>query len=596
MRCPVARSETFVQVHKQIGVAERSVSITRTMKNHKQTIRKMVGFLNNREDDGGFWLPNIQRPFVWHEEQICRLFDSIMREYPISTLLVWKTESSIRRRKFIDNWKDSLRLTDFYVPEDRKKKYLVLDGQQRLQSLFIGLRGSLDGRELHLNILSGELAAPDDVRYVFEFRESNKSKFPWLKFKDLIYTNEKKRKSITGIQETAGKKLTDIELDKITDNVDLIEHTFKVDEAITYQELDSIDTPDLYTEDDVVEVFIRANSGGTKLSKSDLLFSLLTASWEFADEKMDILLESLNRHGFGFDRDFVLKTCLVVLGQGASYEVQKFRKEGVRQDIEEKWDGISKAIQDVLDFVRGKTFSQCDKAIPSYLVLIPLIYFRYHHKHAWQAASKLDDYVLRCLIAGAFGGRPDNLIDALVKAVAESGEFRADTAFHIVRTQGRLLQVTEDRLWEMGYRSRTIHLVFNLWYRRFNHTPSYENNMPQIDHIFPQSLLKKVKVTNPETRRKVMKYTSKIRDQLANCMLLSREENGAGGKGDISPEEWFEGKEAGYLKKHLIPEDRDLWKIERFEDFIEERKKLIRGRFRALLASPSSLYDGHGTN
>ena len=121
------------------------------MKNQKQTIRKMISFLNNADEDGGFWLPNIQRPFVWREEQICRLFDSILREYPISTLLVWKTTSRIRRRKFIDNWKDTLRLSDFYVPEDTKKKNLVLDGQQRLQSLFIGLYGSFDRRELYLD-------------------------------------------------------------------------------------------------------------------------------------------------------------------------------------------------------------------------------------------------------------------------------------------------------------------------------------------------------------------------------------------------------------------------------------------------------------
>jgi uncharacterized protein with ParB-like and HNH nuclease domain len=150
------------------------------MKNKTQTIRKIVSFLNNIEEDGGFWLPNIQRPFVWTEEQICRLFDSILREYPISTLLVWKTNSALRRRKFIDNWKDSLsqHLSDFYVPEDSKKKCMVLDGQQRLQSLFIGLCGSYDGKELFLDILSGDLAAPDDVRYKFSFLEPSRAKFP----------------------------------------------------------------------------------------------------------------------------------------------------------------------------------------------------------------------------------------------------------------------------------------------------------------------------------------------------------------------------------------------------------------------------------
>jgi uncharacterized protein with ParB-like and HNH nuclease domain len=122
------------------------------MKTPKHSLRKIVNFLNNPDEDGGFWLPNIQRPFVWSEEQTCRLFDSILREYPISTLLVWKTKSDIRCRKFIDNFRPEYRdsLSDFFVPQDTKRKCLVLDGQQRLQSLFIGLKGSYEGRELSL--------------------------------------------------------------------------------------------------------------------------------------------------------------------------------------------------------------------------------------------------------------------------------------------------------------------------------------------------------------------------------------------------------------------------------------------------------------
>jgi len=298
------------------------------MKNQKQTIRKLVGFLNNVEEDGGFWLPNIQRPFVWSEEQICRLFDSILREYPISTLLVWKTTSAIRRRKFIDNWKDTLRLSDFYVPEDNRKKNLVLDGQQRLQSLFIGLCGSYEGKELYFDLLSGEVASPDDIKYKFSFLKSSTALFPYVRFKDLIFTTRKKREVLDTIKLQAGRELTSNEEDKIGDHLDLVDRTFKMDEAVTYQELDSIDNPNLYSEDDVVEVFIRANSGGTKLGKSDLLFSLLNASWEVADQKMEDLLDSLNKHGFAFDRDFVLKTCLVLLDHGARYEVSKFRKKG----------------------------------------------------------------------------------------------------------------------------------------------------------------------------------------------------------------------------------------------------------------------------
>jgi hypothetical protein len=554
------------------------------LKNQRETIRKIVGYLNDSEEEGGFWLPNIQRPFVWSEEQICRLFDSILREYPISTLLVWKTTSSIRSRKFIDNWKDSLRLSDFYVAPNTKKKGLVLDGQQRLQSLFIGLKGQYNGRELYFDVSSGEVAAPDDIRYRFAFLASNDATFPWVKFKDLVFTTRRKRELIDDIGAGAGRELTSEEKDRIEDHLELVDRTFKQDEAITYQELDSIDNPKLYSEDDVVEVFIRANSGGTKLGKSDLLFSLLTASWEVADEKMDDLLGSLNRHGFDFDRDFVLKTALVLLGQGARYEVEKFRKPGVREQVEEQWGRIGGAIGDVLDFVLGKTFIRCDKALPSYNALVPLIYFRYHFPDSWKTAKDRDYFLLRCLLGGAFSGNPDNLLDGMTKTIEAHKGFDAAEMLATVRAHGRTIELTEDRFWQMGYGSNTVHLLFNLWYRDFNYTPAYESSLPQIDHIFPQSLLRTVKMLNPNSgRMDLMKYREAQRNQLANCMLLSREENGAGAKWDTPPSKWFANKPEAYLDMHLIPKDVSLWELDRFDDFIDARRALIRTKFSTLL-------------
>lgn len=534
----------------------------------------------------GSGCPNIQRAFVWSEDQICRLYDSILREYPISTLLIWKTKSEIRRRKFIDNFRPEhrTRLIDFYVPCDDKKKCLVLDGQQRLQSLFIGLIGSYEGRELFLDILTGDLAAPDDVKYNFKFLNSATAAFPWIKFKDLVFSKKDMLTLAQDLTKSAGRELSDIEKQKISKHVSLVFKAFHSDDGVGYQELDSIENADLYTEDDVVEIFIRANSGGTKLGKSDLLFSLLAASWDVPDEQMNELLDSLNKHGFAFDRDFVLKTCLVLVGQGARYEVEKFRKKGVRESIEEQWDNIVRAVQDVLDFVRNKTFIQGDKGLPTYLVLIPLIYVRYHFPEKWKRAKDVDTYLLRASLAGAFSGQPDNLIDAMVRKIEELKGFNLEELFGVIRGQGRSLELTEERFWQMGYGSDTIHLLFNLWYRDYNYTPAYENNLPQVDHIFPQSALRKVKVENPRTGRlDLVKYREPDRNQLANCMLLSKEENGAGGKWDTPPEQWFADKDGEYLKRHLIPVDPDLWKMERFEDFIVARKELIRERFKALL-------------
>ena len=561
------------------------------MKNKTETIRRMVGYLNNIEDDGGFWLPNIQRHFVWSEEQTCRLFDSILREYPISTLLVWKTKSDIRHRKFIENWKSTLQVPDFYVPDNTSKKCLVLDGQQRLQSLFIGLRGSYEGKELCFDILSGEVSAPDDIKYKFKFLLPESIAFPLVKFKDLVASNKRHHAVLEDLKAAASREFTGEEIIKIGDHLELIDRTFKIDSAITYQELDSIDNPDLYKEDDVVEIFIRANSGGTKLGKSDLLFSLLAAAWDSADDGMTELLGTLNQHGFKFDRDFVLKTCLVLLGQGARYEVPKFRKPGVREGIEAKWTQIAQAIQDVLDYVREKTFIRCDKALSSNLVLIPLVYLRYHYSESWQGAKTkgMDTYILRCLLTSAFSGQPDNLIDALVKKLVEQKGFDLDEFFDVIRSQpGRSLELTEDRFWQMGYGSETIHLLFNLMYP-FNYTPSYDGNLPEVDHIFPQSELRKVRVANPKTGHiNLLKYHEAERNQLANCELLTQDENGFNGKCGKLPAEWFADKDQAYLDRHLIPPDPELWKLERYEDFIIERKKLLRERFKFLLFQPTA--------
>lgn len=557
------------------------------MKNQTIAIRKMVAYLNNEEEEGGFWLPNIQRPFVWNEGQIERLFDSLMREYPISTLLVWKTKDKIRCREFIKNYQHGIKLAHYYVPENGKKKMVVLDGQQRLQSLFIGLCGSYDGRELYLDILSGgEAMAPEDMCYRFKFMHEKEARVPWIKFKDIVFGEAKRRKNEEEIISRFSSDVTDAQEGRISENIDQIFHVFIDEDAIVYQELDSIDGRRKYIEDDVVEVFIRANSGGTHLGKSDLLFSLLTSSWVDAIENVETLLDDLNRTGFEFDRDFILKTCLTLIGTGASYNVLKFRDEKNREEIIQNWDGISNAIRDVKDFVHGKTFIRHHKAMVSYLTLIPLIYYRYKYPDAWRLTKDLDIYLLRSLLVQAFSGRPDNVIDRCTAEIDRSGAFDVKNIFTAIRADGRSLDVTPDTLFDEGYGSKLIHLIFNLWYRDFDYEPAFSNNNPQIDHIFPRSLLRKQKKRNPDSgRMDMLKYGPAERNQLANCMLLTASENGAGGKANMPPYEWFDGdrKEDEYLDMHLIPKDPELWHIERYDDFIEQRKKLIEAKFGYLI-------------
>jgi len=563
------------------------------MQNKKLSIRKIVSYLNDEEaEGGGFWLPNIQRPFVWSEEQIARLFDSIMREYPISTLLVWKTKEAVKHRKFIDIYRRDIKLTDFYVPDNTRSKMMVLDGQQRLQSLFIGLRGSYEGRELYFDVLSGGVAAaPEDIRFRFAFKTANPG-WPWVRFKDLVFQNNRLPGEMAdALAQSAPQALSQDAFRTVSRNIERVRQEFVTDDNITFQELDGIDNPDAYRVDDIVEIFIRANSGGTKLGKSDLLFSLLTSSWDEADGEMEALLEDLNQGSFDFDRDFVLKSCLSMLGKGARYEVGKFRDGKTKEEIIAKWDELAEAIRAVRDLLVSKTYIRSDRAMPSYLALIPLIYYRFHHPAKFAANQDMAAYLLRVLVTGVFGGSPDNLIDKLVRNIQEQQDFVLSEIYGVIRAEGRSLEITPAVIFDQYYGSRTIHLFFNLWYRDFDYSPALDANGPQVDHIFPQSLLKTVKDINPESgKRNILHYRAEHRDQLANCMLLTAEENGFSGKCDKPPAEWFarsrfssDATHKRYLQMHLIPDDPELWTLERYDDFVAARKALITSKFAYML-------------
>ena len=547
------------------------------MKNQSETIRKFLKTLN---EGGNLWLPNIQRNFVWKEVQIEKLFDSLMRDYPIGTLLTWKTKSNIQYRGFVDNYNSSENHYSSYKPENKECKTLILDGQQRLQSLYIGLCGYYNGKELYFDILSGKDISSGYIKYNFKFRKIKPSSNKWVKIKDIVFRNDsavKLRGEIEkSIKEGVKSNLSEDRISRIDENISLIFQVFKIEDRIIYQELDSIDNPSLYSDDDVVEIFIRANSGGTPLGKSDLLFSLLTASWSEAEEKIEDLLTNLNKNGYAFTRDFILKTCLTLLNKGASYRVDKFREEGIREQIIDNWGKIAGSIEYVKDFLYESTYIRSKKALRSYLTLIPLIYFHYHYSNQWASSKGIGDYITKTLLASSFGGNPDMLIDNCIREIKISKDFVKKRVFSVIQSSGRSLDISRKNLLSQNYSKKNdLHLIFNLWYKNINYYPSYQGNELNIDHIFPTSYLTKEKDPNNMKR---IKYKQDIRDQIANLMLLTKDENRS--KSDIIPSEWFKEKSPEYLKKHLIPNKPDLWHIDKFDEFISERKKMILHKFR----------------
>src|SRR4030042_2487005 len=123
------------------------------MKYESMSIKKAVEMIDGKQ----LLLPHIQRPFVWKYDQVKGFFDSIMREYPISTLLFWRTKEDVQIRRFIENYVEGMNIKDTYLKSSEyldKEKWLVLDGQQRLQALYLALKGTYANNELYFDLMS----------------------------------------------------------------------------------------------------------------------------------------------------------------------------------------------------------------------------------------------------------------------------------------------------------------------------------------------------------------------------------------------------------------------------------------------------------
>jgi len=130
-------------------------------------IASLLDMIERRE----FVLPALQRPFVWQEEKVARLMDSLLRRFHLGTILIWRTDNAKHYRMFAKDVVAGEEASADSIAADNETQYYVLDGYHRLASLYIACCGTLDGRRLYLDTL-GDAASgsePSDMRYEFRF-------------------------------------------------------------------------------------------------------------------------------------------------------------------------------------------------------------------------------------------------------------------------------------------------------------------------------------------------------------------------------------------------------------------------------------------
>lgn len=571
------------------------------------TIAEVMQDISNNK----YVLPSIQREYVWDTNQIETLFDSLMQDYPIGAFLFWEIEKTrlldydfyeflknYHEKKNTHNKKVDLKGSDGVTA--------VLDGQQRLTSIYIGLKGSYAYR-LKYKQKKSENAYP--VRYLYlnliddANDENNKYDFRFLTDKEIS-------KMTDGFWYKVGDILAMTQPGEcsqyVIDNIAFTgaytkEQTMHANNTLQklYNIIHTDKTLSYYKEkaselDKVLNIFIRVNSGGTVLTYSDLLLSIASAQWENHDAREEIteLVDDINSvgGGFRFNKDFVLKTALVLTDfTDIAFKVDNFNKFNMIK-IEANWENIKRAIKLAVYLVAS--FGYTGETLSSNNALIPIAYYlltiglpdNFAESGATKGnRAKIKKWLIMTLLKKVFGGQPDNVIRPIRDIIRENGNNEFPIIQIIDRFKGtnKSIQFAEDDIDEyllkLKYgKSETMSALMMLY-------PSLDfSNKFHEDHMYPKSKFKKSylrKMGVPEDR--IDECIDSVND-IGNLQLLAAQLNEE--KLDTDFNVWFdkqlptEKEKIQYREIHYLP-DMD-YTYEMFLEFIKERNKLLKNRLR----------------
>lgn len=567
----------------------------------KKNIRAVIEEINSRK----IYLPAIQRKYVWDDDQITRLMDSIMLGYPIGTFLFWKVRKSIINKKeysmyeFIkdfherDVYKNPSAPQPFPIGSDEETIWAVLDGQQRLTSLYIALQGSMSRKlpnkrwknddafpikELYLDLHS-QRTDEEDIFYEFKFltqEEAKKQKDDklWYLVKDILkYSQDELVTDLIIPNGWASDKVA-------MKNISLLHTRLVGDEIINYFEVqtDSIDS--------VLDIFVRVNSGGTVLSKSDLLFSTIVSHWDKARDEIDKLLAEINKigEGYKFSNDFIMRTCLYVLDMSVTLKVETFKKESVLK-IKNNWENIRKAIKDTVDLLNEFGFNS--ENIISYVAVSPMVYYRFKGGNFdAESKSELRKYIVISQVRQVFGAATNSALTSIREALkaAPTDSFKMGNLLKVRFTGERTLRYTSEEIdamfdtYEIG---AYTFMLLSLLYPNLK----YSQKGFHQDHMHPYAGFEESKIANlklpdgsiiddvrkDEWRRR--------RNTLANLQLLEGRENER--KNATPLVDWIKVIANSENAKYM-PSDSSF-ELSHFEDFMDKRQKLMSDALKAIL-------------
>lgn len=529
------------------------------MSYEKMTIKQVIEKIGNNE----FYLPAIQRKFVWRQDQIEKLFDSIQQGYPIGTFLFWFVKrphiDNYVFYKFLQKYHQRDKYLNDRIPNPELKDEIigVLDGQQRLSAIYLSLQGTFavkkpyyewsndaafPERKLHLNLLS-MIHEEEDLETDFTFQfitdeeaKEVKSNQLWFSVRDVL-TWDKDSPPIDDIYDVLSGSYNDMPevSEKLADSKSRswIKRTLRdLHSRLVREELINFFKVELQELDDIVKVFVRVNSGGTILSKTDLLFSTIIANWENGRDEIESFIVSTNKKGdgFSFSNDFVMRCCLMLTDCPVLFKVGSFKTENVTK-IKNSWNQIKNAISSCVDLL--VEFGLSAATLTSQNALIPICYYIFKGGIIdTDAKLNIRKFLFHALLKNIFSAQGDSVLNTLRNGLRDEKDphfkltmtrFSFDKIAALKFPANRSLRVADEDIDEfLEYRKgASAFLVLSLLYPnlRFGQVKFHQDHI-HPDSFFTASKLKQLNIPEPSIKAFVG-----LKDRVPNLQLLEGIEN-----------------------------------------------------------------------
>jgi len=558
-----------------------------------------------------YLLPAIQREFVWTTDQIEKLFDSLMRDYPISSFLFWDVDrGNVKNYQFYEFLRNYHERDETHNPKanlnGQNNITAILDGQQRLTSLYIGLKGTyayrlprkrwdndtaFPKRRLCINLL--KKSEEDDLEFDFKFLTDQESKKNddshfWFVVGEILNLKE---------QFEVNQYLIENDFSSFAKSMQLFANKtlFKLHDVVHRSKSINFFLEKDESLDKVLNVFIRVNSGGTKLNYSDLLLSIATAQWKVRDAREEItdFVDEINGIGDGYsvNKDFVLKSCLILGGfKEIAFKVDNFNKENMLK-IEKEWDVISNAIRSAVMLLASRGYHR--DSLTSNNAIIPIAYYlkKIGSPNNFPIASKFDadrknifKWLVIVLLKRTFGGQPDGVLRPIREVLdSSSGGFPLTEIINKLKGTNKALSFDDDEIDNLlyyQYAEPYTYSVLSFLYPSLD----FRNKFHQ-DHIFPKKLFTPLRLKKRGIDEKDIPFYLENYNYIANIQLLEgvpNQEKSGKDFGEWLVETFPDKKDRKiYMTRNYIP-DVDL-SLQNFPVFIEERSKLIVAAFKQLI-------------